>query len=344
MAAALDTHFDLIMRVMDPAARAEAFARFGKPSLVARISAKALDQVPEGLRSRTYDIVHVARSYLAPFALELVRRTQQRRPLLTLDLDEDDGRVYHGLAALAGRRRDHSRQRWCALEGNAFHQLVEEVAPAFDRVWIASSIDAGRLRSRSHHIQVLPNAVTAAPRLRRRDDGRTLLFVGSLGYEPNQDAVEWLLRDIWPNLKHVPNLKLQIVGRGAPERLRRLGSQRGAQMLGWVENLEACLEASTLTVAPIRQGAGTRIKLLESAMHGVPIVTTPFGAEGLGFCPKHHVWLAEDAAVFANVTADVLAKPGERRRRARLARSYVINKFELKDQVARLSQQLLDAL
>ncbi len=99
-----------------------------------------------------------------------------------------------------------------------------------------------------------------------------------------------------------------------------------------------------MMIAPIRTGAGTRIKLLESAMHGVPIVATPFAAEGLGVSARHHVWLAEDAAALAAVTTCALANPEERRRRANLARSYVINRFKLQDNVARLAQQLLDAL
>jgi glycosyltransferase involved in cell wall biosynthesis len=186
--------------------------------------------------------------------------------------------------------------------------------------------------------------VAGIPFLRRHDDGRTLLFVGSLGYEPNRDAVEWLLRDIWPKLGHVSNLKLRIVGRGAPERLRRLARQRGARMLGWVEHLQRHLEAATMMIAPIRAGAGTRIKVLESAMQGVPIVTTPLGAEGLGLNPRHHIWLAEDAVAFAATITYALANAEERRRRAGLARSYVVNRFKLQDKVVQLSQQLLDGM
>jgi polysaccharide biosynthesis protein PslH len=347
MARAVDTHFGLLMRVMDPAARADAFAHFGKPSLAARIAPKAFEQIPDDVKNHGYDIIHTARSYLAPFSLELAaRRPRGRRPLLTLDLDEDDGRVFQGLAGLAARHGCQSDQRWHALEANAFRRLVDTVVPAFDRVWVASPMEAGRLRPRFHspRIRVFPNAVAGIPLVRKHDDGRTLLFVGSLGYEPNRDAVEWLLRDIWPRLAHVSNLKLRIVGRGAPEHLRRLANQRGARMLGWVDHLQRHLEAATMTIAPIRVGAGTRIKVLESAMQGVPIVTTPFGAEGLGLDPRHHIWLAEDAVAFAATITYALVNTEERRRRAMLARSYVVNRFKLQDKVAQLSHQLLDAV
>ncbi|MBX9840984.1 MAG: glycosyltransferase [Xanthobacteraceae bacterium] len=347
MARAVDTHFGLLMRVIDPPARADAFARFGKPSLAARIAPKAFEQVPDEIKTRRYDIIHAARSYLAPLSLEFCgKNLQRRRPLLTLDLDEDDGRVFDGLAGLAARHGNRSDQRWLTLEANAFRRLVDAVVPAFDRVWVASPTDAARLRSRFHSpgIRVFPNTVAGSPALRRSDARRMLLFVGSLGYEPNRDAVEWLLRDIWPKLRHVSNLELRIAGGGAPERLRRLAGQRGATMLGWVQDLDRHLRAATMMIAPIRVGAGTRIKVLESAMQGVPIVTTPLGAEGLGLSPKHHIWLAEDAVAFAATITYALANAAERRRRANLARSYVASRFRLQHNVARLAQQLLDGV
>ncbi|MBX9827659.1 MAG: glycosyltransferase [Xanthobacteraceae bacterium] len=343
MSQALDTHFGLVMRVLDPAARTDAFAHFGKPSLAARTSPKAIDQIPSDVRRQSYDIIHVSRSYLAPLALEFARKTP--RPVLTLDLDEDDARVFYGLAGLAARRGYIIKQRWQTLEGQSFRRLIDATTPEFDHVWVSSSIDAGRLRKRyQSNIRVLPNAVASGPPLRRQDDDRTLLFVGTLGYEPNQDAAEWLLRDIWPALNHRSDLKLHIVGQGAPERLRNLARQRGVRMLGWVEDLPRCLASATMLVAPLRVGAGTRIKLLESAMRGVPIVTTPLGAEGHGFSGRHHIWLAECGDALATTIAGALLNRKERQRRANLARSYVTTKFGLQRHVTSLSGQFLDAV
>jgi glycosyltransferase involved in cell wall biosynthesis len=341
---AADTHFTLIMRLKDPSARAHAFADFGKPTLAACLSSKAIAQVADLLNGDAYNLVHASRSYCAPFALELADKvTRTRRPVLTLDLDEDDCRVFHGLAELAGRQGRHDEQRWRVLEGNAFRRLVDANAQDFDRIWIASQVDASRLHKRSTglDLRVVPNAVDARPSPRRHDDGRTLLFVGSLGYEPNQDAVKWLLGAIWPKLKRWPGLRLRIAGPNAPESLRRLAGQRNVEMLGWVPVLRRCYESATLTVAPIRVGAGTRIKLLESAIHGVSIVTTPLGAEGLNLKDGQHLWLAKDAVAFTAAVAYALARPAERRRRAHQARAYVGRNFGWQGIVAQLSQEFL---
>jgi glycosyltransferase involved in cell wall biosynthesis len=339
-----DTHFGLVMRVDDAAARITAFARFGKPSLSARLSIKAAPQVAEMIGGKPYDIVHVSRSFCAPFALGLTRMLSSApRPKLTLDLDEDDSRVLSGLAGLSGRQGQYDEQKWRLLEADAFRNLVGEVAPAFDRVWLSSSVEALILGARTHvNFRIFPNVIALRPMPRHHDDGRTLLFVGSLGYEPNQDAVRWLISAIWPRLTRHGNCRLLVVGASAPESLRRLGRQRGVEMLGWIQDLRQCYAAATLTVAPVRVGGGTRIKLLESAVHGVPIVTTSLGAEGLGFRENQHLWLAENAIAFSEAISYALASPKERSRRAQLARAHVTCNFGRQDKIDLLSREFLE--
>jgi polysaccharide biosynthesis protein PslH len=339
-----DTHFGLVMQIDDAAARLKAFAHFGKPSFSARLSVKAAPQLAEMIGGKQYDIVHVNRSYCAPFALALTRMLSPTpRPILTLDLDEDDSRVSFGLAGLSRRQGHHDEQKWRLLEAEAFRNLVIEVAPAFDRVWVSSPSEASILGARTHvNLRIFPNVIALQPMPRHHDDGRTLLFVGSLGYEPNQDAVRWFLGAIWPRLTRRAKLRLLVVGASAPESLRRFGRQRGVEMLGWIQDLRRCYAAATLTVAPVRVGSGTRIKLLESAVHGVPIVTTPLGAEGLGFRENQHLWWAENAIAFSDAVSYALAFPEERTRRAQLARVHVTRNFGRQDKIDLLSREFLE--
>ena len=333
--ATLDTHLALIMQVADPEERAQAFARFGLPSLAARLTTTAALRCREVTSGRGYDLIHASRSYCARLALSL----GDGRQVFSLDLDEDDERVFSALAAIDARHGQEEASAWRRLEARAFGQLVKATVPRFDRVWVSSPTDAARLGG----LTVTPNSIEAAPRPQRRDDGRTLLFVGSLGYEPNEDAVAWFLSAVWPRLR-TAGLRLRVVGPDAPERLRRMSRRSGVELVGWAADLRPHYEAATLCIAPVRAGAGTRIKLLEAAVHGVPIVSTTLGAEGLGMADGRHLWLADTSARFATSIEDALSRPSERRRRARTARAWIAKHFDRAKVVARLAAEFRSLL
>lgn len=344
VARTLDTHFDLIQRVVDPEARIEAFARFGRPSLCARLGAKAAILARDLIGTARYDLIHAARSYCAPLALHLLGPgSGAERPILSVDLDEDDERVYLGLAELAESQGETLRGGWNRAEAAGFVRLREETVARFDLVWISSEVDLrriGHLRP-AGDMALAPNAVAFPRSVARRDDGRTLMFVGTLGYAPNEDAVAWFLETVWPTLGKRRALRLRVVGAAPSERIKRLAKAPGIEVPGWVEDLRSCYETATLSLAPIRFGAGTRIKLLESAAFETPMISTSLGAEGLGLCGENHLWLADTAGEFGAAIEQALDSPFERRRRALGARRHVAGHFEREAQVRGLGEALL---
>lgn len=198
--------------------------------------------------------------------------------------------------------------------------------------------------ARPDKVGVAPNAVLDAGRADRRDEGRTLLFVGSLGYAPNQDAIRWFLSAIWPRLSRSRDVRLQIVGPGAPSSLQRLARQRGVEMPGWVPDPDRYYATATLSIVPVRVGAGTRIKLVESALRGVPAISTSVGAEGLGMRDGQHCWLANTPESFIDAIHDALNRPAERRRRAFAARAHITAAFDRETTVRRLAREFCKLL
>jgi polysaccharide biosynthesis protein PslH len=334
-----DTHFGLIMRLTDPAARLDAFAAYGRPSVGANVSSSMIAAAADLMQQERFDLIHVQRSYCAPLGCAIAARGAT--PVMTMDLDEDDGRLYTALADLAGRTVGPDARRWNLLEASAFRRLLADTAAGFDRLWVSSATDATSLRSLTKPLEtrLAPNATPAMGPPRHRDDGRTLLFVGSLGYAPNQDAIDWFLSASWPRLSRRADLRLRIVGPNAPPALQRLGRQRGVEMPGRVPDLAPYYAAATLSIAPIRVGAGTRIKLMESAACGVPIVATSVAAEGLGMRDGCHLWLADTSEAFGRAVDDALGHPEERRRRAGIARARANAAFDRDTIVGRLARE-----
>jgi glycosyltransferase involved in cell wall biosynthesis len=124
-----------------------------------------------------------------------------------------------------------------------------------------------------------------------------LLFTGSMNYGPNIDAVKWFIPEVFvPLQKKYPLLKLMIAGRKAD----KLGFKHMAGVI--IENdppdMRPFFEEAMMVVVPLRQGSGTRLKILEAAAMKKPIVTTSLGAEGLVLNANNLFLIANNAAEF----------------------------------------------
>ena len=135
------------------------------------------------------------------------------------------------------------------------------------------------------------------------------VFVGTACYEPNKEAILWLARQIWPHIRGaVPQARLIVAGEGTAD--LGIGSEQlGIEALGFVENLAPIYAAAMLAVCPIRRGSGTRIKIIEAAVNGRPVVSTTVGAEGLAFEPEAEILIVDDAKGFADACIGLLRDP-----------------------------------
>lgn len=267
-------------------------ARRAGPALVdAVVAAVAVESVP----------VHAIRSYLAPLAVAVAERC--RAPWSTLDLDDDDERLLLELG-----RPD---------EAAAYTRLLRGFAGDFRWVALSAPAEAAAVGER-HDLTtvVVPNGVSVrAPLLpgpRSTCRPLTMLLVSNLTYEPNVTAAERLVHGVLPRVRRLLGEKVvaELVGAfepGGP--IEALGLVEDVHLTGYVEDLGSVYERAALVVVPIRHGAGTRIKVLEALSYGLPVVTSPAGAAGLGVRDGVHLLVAESdaeiAAAIARVAGDV---------------------------------------
>ncbi|HEY2798379.1 MAG TPA: glycosyltransferase [Thermoanaerobaculia bacterium] len=172
---------------------------------------------------------------------------------------------------------------------------------------------------------VVPNGVDLARYALRpgAPGGERLLFVGDLSWPPNAEAVRWFAREVWPRVERArPAASAEILGRSAPRDLKRLATPRLSFAGDRADTRPAWLAAS-VAVVPLLAGGGTRLKILEAAACGVPVVATPIGAEGLAFAPEREIRLREDAGGFADAVVELLADSEAARRQALAARARV---------------------
>ena len=144
-----------------------------------------------------------------------------------------------------------------------------------------------------------------------------VLFLGSMDYGPNVDAMEWFAAEVFPRILEArPGTILDIVGGSPPPSVQALASD-SIRVIGRAETVQPWLESCATMVVPLRIGGGTRLKIVEALGMGTPVVSTTIGAEGLGLRDEVELSLADDPESFANATLRHLAEPEFARRLGR---------------------------
>lgn len=171
---------------------------------------------------------------------------------------------------------------------------------AADRTIAVTEVDAATLESASgRSVDVVTLAVaertSPVPGPRSRSG---LLFLGNVHAWHNVDAILHLATAILPGARAArPGLTLAIVGAGYAEPIAALDGP-GVIKLGAVADLEPVFDQARVFACPLRIGSGVKGKVLTALALGLPVVTTPIGAEGMGITDGHDGLIAETAEAF----------------------------------------------
>jgi len=169
-------------------------------------------------------------------------------------------------------------------------------------------------------------------------DPKTLLFLGSLDWRPNQDGVRLLLDNIFPLVRQQePNARLSIVGRNPPNWLREQASQSaGVELHGSVPDVRPFIAQATVLAVPLRIGGGSRLKILEALAAGLPVVSSRIGAEGLDLHDGVHLDITEGIEPMADALVAAMRNHERTRKLADVGRKQVLHRYDweiLKDRL-----------
>ena len=220
----------------------------------------------------------------------------------------------------------HQWRKFERYEGQAFR--------AASRVVTVSDEDAELARSRFgvKQVDVVDNGIDRhffEDQCADRDPNR-ILFLGSLEWRPNFDAVTVLLDRVFPEVKAAyPAAKLWIVGRNPPDSLiRRSAETIDVELHANVSDVRPYLSQSAVMAVPLRIGGGSRLKILESLASGLPVVSTKVGAEGLRLTSGVDLEIVDDESAMAQALVATLRNPGRALLMAEHGRRQVLERYD----------------
>lgn len=298
---------------------------------------KALETALE----RKPDLLFVHR--LSPMAAVL--KTRRCLPPICFDLDDVEHRAFfRGIQSpptWPGKRLTY-------LQVPALWWAERRSISKANRTFVCSEKDRDYLTRtmRVDGVTIVPNAIDMPEPFGTASE-RIVLFIGILSYAPNRNAAAYLLREVWPRvIELVPDARLLVVGSHAEGVPGYPGGENGVTFTGFVPDLSRLYERTKVACVPIQEGGGTRIKIIEAAGYGRPVVSTTIGAEGLAMEDGRDILLRDDPESFAQALADLLVDDA-RNRELGLAAHLAVKKIYAKKNVIRQIQeevhQVMDA-
>jgi GT2 family glycosyltransferase len=268
------------------------------------------------------DLVVLSRPDVAEASLSLVR-THSRARVLYYGHDLHFSRMRMQGTLLRDERLLHAADRMEERERAVWHGT--------DAALYLSEDEAESVRVMAPGVSahaVVPYCFETFGAARPAPDNREMLFVAGFGHSPNEDAACWLVAEVLPLVRaRIPDATLSIVGSNPTARVRGLAGEAVRLMADVADDvLYTCYRSSRVAVVPLRCGAGVKLKVVEALKEGLPLVTTPVGAQGLpGIVDVASV--CSDAASFADAVCQLLLDDALWQQRSAAQLTYAQERF-----------------
>ena len=286
----------------------------GDLQVLSDLGVQVARQPPEAVLTdldQVFDRVLISRPNNFARCAELVRRYQPRATLVYLA----EALYYRRMQRQRDLLGDPAERQRLTAEMLALRERERAIPLQADEIICVSDEEAAILASVPGHCPievmrpVVPRLLPTAADFPERAD---LLFTpGWLAGDasPNVDALGWFVSAVLPRLLEVrPGIRLRVTGADPPPSARALAGP-GVDFVGFAPDLRTLYEAARVVAVPMRFGSGVKVKCIEALQHGVPVVSTSVGAEGLGLHDSRAVIVADDPREFAESLLQLHEEP-----------------------------------
>jgi glycosyltransferase involved in cell wall biosynthesis len=290
--------------------------------------------------SERFDLVHFDTIALTPFSRYF---TDTRKSLGHHNVES------HMLIRRATNGGNPVKRAYFRREGMRLEQYERRVCSQFDINIVCSDLDGERLKQISPdcRIATIENGVDCEyfSTANLPQKAHALIFVGTMNWYPNVDAVLFFLDEVWDALKsRHPQLTFDVVGSNPPASVREAArGKEGVTIHGFVDDIRPVLDAATLFVCPIRDGGGTKLKILDAFSMQKCVVAHPVACEGIDVTPAVNVEFATEPQEWVERISALLADPARRLQMGIEARQLARQRYSF-DQIGERLAGLFDSV
>jgi glycosyltransferase involved in cell wall biosynthesis len=253
------------------------------------------------------------------------------------EITRHEYRLEKNLVKKAGRLFYHWQAKGYARVYRRVDRLIAVSAHQRDMVL---AHDAGL------NITVIPHGVEASylEAAGEEDAEPTLAVTGSMSGPRNVAAVLWFYREVYPLIKEkVPAVRLGMVGSSPAPAIRGLTADTSVIVTGYVPDLRPYLRRAWVVVAPLLEGFGVKVRVLQAMAAGRPVVATPPVTWGIDVSPGENIVIATGAEEFAGSVAGLLSDRPLRERIGTAARRLMAAEHSWEKLADRLNEVLESA-
>ncbi len=314
-------------RVREPLYAARGWAS-RQPFLVARDYRKEMmATVSRRVESGSIDVVHADQLSMAQYLPD--RRRLPRGVYLVFDAHNA---VWKLVQSLVGNQPTPVHRVAASIEWRMLKRFEGRACSISNLTLAVSPIDVSYLQQAAGgagRYVIAPIGIEAreTEQIPIRASKRRLLSISTMHYPPNIDAIRWFREFVWSQFTPAErSIGFDIVGSRPPADIISWASEDPhVKVHGFVPDLSPLLNNAGIFVVPLNAGSGIRVKILEAMAHGLPIVSTSIGVEGLPVVSGEHLLVADTPEAFANAIRRLMADPVQRRKVGTSGRSFAMD-------------------
>jgi GT2 family glycosyltransferase/glycosyltransferase involved in cell wall biosynthesis/Flp pilus assembly protein TadD len=284
------------------------------------------------ISSRSYDIAYLSFYEIALEYLSVIRLYSPKTKIIVDSVD------IHFIREMRMAKLQHNKVLLEEAKKTKKNEL--SIYGKADAVITVTEQDWDHIKEYLPHKKhfVIPNIHTVDNNTVTIDERNGLLFIGNFSHPPNEGAVKYFVKEIFPILKQkIPDISFTIVGNNPPQDILAMKSNN-IRITGYVPSTEPYLRKARVSIAPLLYGAGLKGKIGEAMAYGLPVVTTTVGAEGFGLTSGENAFIADSPRDFAECIVKLCSDDQLWRRMAAKGKEFIMEHYSPQ----KVRQQLSD--